>query len=63
MSNYVVNRDVPSRGMHEVHESTCSNLPRSWNQRDLGWHIDCQSAVAQASLFYTNVCICNCCSK
>lgn len=63
MANYVVNRDVPSMGLHEVHVDTCTNLPKSWNQRNLGWHDDSGSAVEAASLFYSGISVCSCCGK
>jgi len=63
MPNYIVNQRAQSTGEHEVHETTCSSAPASWNQQALGWHATCQSAVQAARQYYTNVDGCAHCSS
>lgn len=50
MPNFVINSNPQSNGDHEVHNSTigCSYMPAVANQVDLGYHLNCQSAVADA---------------
>ncbi len=45
MPYYIVNTNADEKGRYEVHATTCSWLPLSKNQLDLGYHSDCQSAI------------------
>lgn len=64
MPNYIVNTtkqyDKNGTLYYEVHQSPRTNCsspdyPASYNQNDLGWHIDCSSAIIKAKrLGYTN---------
>lgn len=55
MPYYCVNKNALSAGEHEVHENNCNHLPDVNNQKDLGWHSDCESAVKKAKETYSNV--------
>lgn len=57
MPNYCVNKNAQPTGEHEVHnlDAFCNHLPDYSNRLDLGWHIDCQSAVRKAKEHYNNV--------
>lgn len=51
MPKYIINKNPqPKNGDHEVHNLTagCSHLPLPVNQIDLGYHNNCQGAVAHA---------------
>ena len=50
MQRYIININAQNNGDHEVHNFTagCSFMPNNENQIDLGWHPNCQSAVAEA---------------
>lgn len=48
MPDYIINETEDNRGYHEVHETTCSHLPYSWNQEKLGWFSSCSGAVTAA---------------
>ena len=63
MPIYLVNKEAQPTGEHEVHETTCDHLPYSWNRQDLGWHLNCQSAVQAAKAYYSNVDGCYWCCK
>ncbi|MCD4731240.1 MAG: hypothetical protein K8R74_11595 [Bacteroidales bacterium] len=58
MYRYYVNRNAQGNGDHEVHKEDCSFLPNAENRIDLGIHMNCQSAVVKAKVFYqqTNGC-------
>jgi hypothetical protein len=60
MKNYYVNNIAQPSGDHEVHEKGCVFMPS--NRKDLGKHSDCQSAVEEAKLTYTNADGCFHCS-
>lgn len=46
MPYYYVNKNAQLNGDHEVHEkNNCPNPPNFENRKDLGWHVDCHSAV------------------
>ena len=57
MTTYCVNKNAQPTGEHEVHETTCEkpNMPEPKNRVDLGWHVDCHSAVKEAKKKYSNV--------
>ena len=63
MPNYCVNKKAQSNGDHEVHQMNCNHLPDLNNQKDLGWHVDCQSAVAEAKKTYPTANGCYFCSE
>jgi len=50
MHRFVINTNPQVNGDHEVHNMTlgCNYLPHVNNQRDLGYHVTCQQAVAYA---------------
>lgn len=51
MPDYYVNKNAQSNGDHEVHrtdEVGCRNPAASYNREDLGWHMTCHGAVAEA---------------
>jgi hypothetical protein len=55
MPSYCVNKNAQNNGDHEVHDLTlgaCIRLPESHNRLNLGYHINCQSAVREAKNFY-----------
>lgn len=65
MSNYCVNKNPQSTGEHEIHnlDASCSHLPDYSNRLNLGWHLNCHSAVKKAKEYYNNVDGClYCCS-
>ncbi|KAB2816106.1 hypothetical protein F8C82_10470 [Phaeocystidibacter marisrubri] len=51
MPYYRLNHNAQNNGDHEVHTTTCNWVPTS-NFEDLGFHLNCQSAVQQARLRY-----------
>lgn len=56
MPNYCVNKNQQNNGDHEVHDLTsgaCIRLPDSQNRLNLGYHLDCHSAVRQAKLTFS----------
>jgi hypothetical protein len=67
MPNYIVNHNAQGNGDHEVHDKTagCIFMPAINNQKDLGWHSNCSSAVKEAKKTYwqSNGCYycCNAC--
>jgi len=52
MPQYCVNKNAQPNGDHEVHAQGCAYWPANWNVQDLGWHLDCHSAVQAAKLYY-----------
>jgi len=49
MPRFCVNENAQSNGDHEVHETNnCAHAPDAENQKDLGFHDDCKSAVKEA---------------
>lgn len=50
MPNFIINSNAQLNGDHEVHNSTtgCTHMPAAASQIDLGYHPNCQSAVAHA---------------
>jgi hypothetical protein len=50
MYRFVINTNAQPNGDHEVHNATtgCSYMPHTQNQVDLGYHPNCQAAVAEA---------------
>jgi hypothetical protein len=63
MPQYCVNRNAQTTGEHEVHDLTmtrgCHPLPA--DQIDLGFHVDCRSAVRAASAHFPQVDGCRWC--
>jgi hypothetical protein len=53
-TTYCLNRNAQEGGEHEVHRlnTPYSCLPAPENRIDLGWHINCQSAIAEARRRY-----------
>ncbi|MBB87297.1 MAG: hypothetical protein CMP06_08370 [Xanthomonadales bacterium] len=54
MPRFVMNKNAQSNGDHEVHNTTsgCRYMPQPFNQIDLGVHLTCHGAVAQAKRQY-----------
>lgn len=54
MPQFIVNTQVQSNGDHEVHNKTsgCTFMPATGNQKDLGYHSSCHSAVTEAKKTY-----------
>ncbi|WP_163709387.1 hypothetical protein [Mangrovibacterium lignilyticum] len=52
MTNYYVNKNSQHNGDHEVHSSSCLNLPAEFNRIFLGCFADCKSAVKEAKKTY-----------
>lgn len=49
MPYYVLNRNAqPTSRDHEVHETSCNRIDRSFNLEDLGFHATCSGAVSLA---------------
>lgn len=61
MPQYCVNNVAQPNGDHEVHQEGCTYWPS--NRKDLGWHLDCQSAVREAKSTYSQSNGCYWCSK
>jgi hypothetical protein len=60
---YCVNTNPQPNGDHEVHDTgTCSRLPLPLNRLDLGFHLGCHSAVAEARRSYARANGCYWCS-
>lgn len=56
MPHYCVITNAQPTGEHEVHDiKKCSCLPDRANQKDLGRHPDCKSALIRAKQIYDNV--------
>lgn len=57
MPNYCINKNAQQNGDHEVHDVTpgvCHHLPQPENRIDLGWHSNCQSAVTEAKIRFSD---------
>ncbi|MGO2207474.1 MAG: hypothetical protein ACTH4R_13440 [Staphylococcus xylosus] len=56
MPNYIINKNSQRNGDHEVHNTTagCSYMPNTENQVGLGYHENCQGAVAEAKRKWPN---------
>lgn len=48
MVHYIINKNKDSKGYNEVHQTTCSHLPETKNQIQLGWFPNATSAVSYA---------------
>lgn len=57
MPNFTINRDAQQNGNYEVHNTStgCNWTPAQENLADLGWHIDCHSAIKHARELYPQV--------
>lgn len=62
MASYYVNKNAQSNGDHEVHESSCSFLPKRENRIYLGEFSNCHDAVKEAKKYYDQVNGCIHCS-
>ncbi|HCA57799.1 MAG TPA: hypothetical protein DEP46_07450 [Blastocatellia bacterium] len=60
--DYYVNKNEQNNGDHEVHISTCSWLPDTWNRIYLGSFATCEEAVRAARNHYNQVNGCYYCS-
>lgn len=63
MYKYFVNKNAQANGDHEVHKANCSYLPEPYNRIDLGYHINCHSAVTAAKQYYLKSNGCYYCSN
>ena len=57
MPQYIVNKNPDSKGLHEVHNISSGIthcLPNPENRIDLGFHNNCQQAIAHAKATYPN---------
>lgn len=63
MDQYCVNMQAQANGDNEVHKAGCAYVPLPHNQRYLGYHSSCRSAVAAARVFYTRANGCAFCSS
>jgi len=61
MPDYCVNNNAQANGDHEVHTKTCTYLPS--NRTELGWHVNCKSAVLAAKTKYRQSNGCYWCSR
>ncbi len=59
MAKYYVNNNPQSNGDHEVHNSGCPWLNLINSKKDLGFHLNCKSAVLEAKKTYkqSNGCV------
>lgn len=48
-------QSYPEDGEREVHKDGCPTPPQWVNREDLGYHTNCESAVAEARKKYTKV--------
>lgn len=63
MPNYYVNTNAQPNGDHEVHVDNCTQGALPQNRRQLGQHLNCQSAVMQAKMIYRTANGCAYCSS
>lgn len=63
MKRYIVNTTPDNKGDHEVHDESCHRLPSPENQKDLGHHSGCYSAVIKAKASYPTANGCYYCSR
>ena len=63
MPKYYVNKNAQANGDHEVHEQSCSFLPKPENRIYLGVFNNCKEAVKRAKMYYTQVNGCYYCSN
>lgn len=52
MDRYFVNKAAQSNGDHEVHKEGCFWLGLAHSTQDLGYHTNCQFAVAAAKVLF-----------
>ena len=64
MPRYILNKNTQSTGENEIHnaDAGCSFMPLSHNQIDLGFHVNCQSAIATAKRMHPSKVIDGCAS-
>jgi hypothetical protein len=60
MALYYVNNNAQPNGDHEVHREGCNYMPN--NRTNLGNHLSCHSAVAQARRTYRTANGCRYCA-
>lgn len=63
MAIYYVNKNAQSNGDHEVHTSSCSDLPNSDNRIYLGNFDTCAEAIREAKKRYDDVDGCYYCCR
>lgn len=62
MPEYIVNDKAQSNGDHEVHTTSCVYYPEIRSYTNLGWHVNCRSAVTAAKEIYSSSDGCAFCS-
>lgn len=60
MPQYYINKNEQANGDHEVHQDPCNFMPDWANRVNLGYHLNCHSAVAQARNTWPNARINGC---
>lgn len=62
MPKFIMNKNAQSTGEHEVHnlDAGCKHLPMLINCIELGFHTNCQSAVAYAKAIHPSKVIDGC---
>lgn len=63
MKRYVLNIIKNEQGDHEVHESSCALLPSYVFQKDLGYHLNCKTALEMAEKTHNHVNGCYACNR
>ena len=63
MAKYYVHTGTDAQGNHEVHEESCTHLPKPENRIYLGTFNNCKDAVQEAKKYYANVDGCWHCSR
>lgn len=63
MSNYYLNTNMQANGDYEVHKEGCRYEPHLGNRIYLGNFFSCQSAVAEARRYRSQVNGCYTCSR
>jgi hypothetical protein len=62
MPHFILNKNHQSNGDYEVHNLTdgCDYMPNTQNRQELGYHLSCREAVAEAKGLYQNIKINGC---
>ena len=50
LQHYYYNKNLDSRGNHEVHAGTCSYMPAAHNREYIGYESSCQAAIARVKV-------------
>jgi len=63
MKRYVLNTLPNDSGDHEVHVSSCYELPSYTYQKDLGYHFSCSDAIKAARTTHSSANGCYHCNR